>query len=185
MQHELITECEKSMAKTIERLEREFAGIRTGTATPGLLDTVKVEAYGSTMPLKEVASIGAPEPRLLVVQPWDKSLISAIERAILTSELDLNPSSDGTFVRIPIPSLTEERRKHLVKHVRKLAEEGRIAIRGVRRDVNSKIKKREKDGEVSEDNAHKLTARVQELTDKHIQMVDDVLNTKEKAIMEI
>ncbi len=185
MRHELLDECEKSMSKTIERLEREFAGIRTGVASPSLLDTIRVEAYGSMMNLREVANIGAPEPRLLVIQPWDKTLIPVIEKAILTSELDLNPQNDGTFVRIPIPQLTEERRKQLVKVVHKLAEEGRIAIRGVRRESNGKIKKLEKDGDISEDSSHKLLNDVQELTDKYVKSIDEVLSTKEKDIMEI
>jgi ribosome recycling factor len=173
------------MSKTLERLEREFAGIRTGTATPSLLDTIKVEAYGSTMGLKEVANIGAPEPRLLVVQPWDKTLIPAIEKAIMTSDLDLNPANDGTFIRIPIPQLTEERRKQLVKVINKLGEEGRISVRGVRRDTNTKVKKLEKSGEMSEDDSHKLQDKVQELTDKYIKLVDEILDKKEKEIMEI
>ncbi|MFQ6103036.1 MAG: ribosome recycling factor [Candidatus Glassbacteria bacterium] len=185
MRHELLIECEKSMSKTLERLEREFASIRTGIATPSLLDTIKIEAYGSTMNLKEVANVGAPEPRLLVVQPWDKTLIPAIEKAIMTSDLDLNPANDGTFIRIPIPQLTEERRKQLVKVVHKLAEEGRIAVRSVRRDTNTKIKKREKDGEMSEDDSHKLLDHVQELTDKYTKLIDEILNKKEKEIMEV
>jgi len=185
MKHELLIECEKSMGKALERLEKELAGIRTGKATPSLLDTVRVEAYGSTMSLKELANITAPEPRLLVVQPWDKNLIPAIEKAIMTSDLDLNPANDGTFIRIPIPQLTEERRKKLVKLVHKLAEEGRIAIRQVRRDTNSKIKKMEKEGEMSEDDAHKLLDEVQETTDRFNKFIDEVLEKKEKEIMEV
>jgi len=185
MKHELLNDCEKSMSMTLDRLRVEFAGIRTGKATPSLLDSIKVEAYGSKMGLKEGANIGVPEARLLVVQPWDKTLISAIEKAIMTSDLDLNPTNDGTFIRIPIPQLTEERRKQLVKVVHKFAEEGRIAIRGIRRDTNTRIKKLEKEGVVSEDDSHKLQDKVQELTDKHIKLVDEMLGVREKEIMEI
>lgn len=185
MEHEVLTDCEQSMKKAIERFERELASVRTGVASPSLLDTVRVEAYGSTMGIKEVANIAAPEPRLLVVQPWDKSLIPAVEKAIRTSDLDLNPANDGNLIRIPIPQLTEERRKQLVKIVRKLAEEGKISIRSARRDANSSLKDLQKDGELSEDQEHKLLDRVQELTDEYSKTVDEVLEKKEKQIMEI
>ncbi len=185
MDHEVLTDCEQSMTKAIERFERELASVRTGVASPSLLDTVRVEAYGSTMGIKEVANVAAPEPRLLVVQPWDKSLIPAVEKAIRTSDLDLNPSNDGTLIRIPIPQLTEERRKQLVKVVRKLAEEGKIAIRNARRDANSTIKDLEKKGDLSEDQAHKLLDRVQDQTDSYTKTVDEILERKEKQIMEI
>jgi ribosome recycling factor len=185
MRHELLVECEKSMAKALERLETEFAGIRTGKATPSLLDTVRVEAYGSHMNLKELGNVAAPEPRLLVVQPWDKSLIPAIEKAILTSGLDLNPANDGTLIRIPIPPLTEERRKQLVKIVHKIAEEGRVALRTMRRDTNARIKGQEKEGKMPEDEAHTLLEGIQELTDKFTKLVDAVLEKKEKEIMEV
>lgn len=185
MRHELLVESEKLMAKALERLEKEFAGIRTGKATPSLLDTVRVEAYGSHYDLKNVANVAAPEPRLLVVQPWDKTLVPIIEKAILTSGLDLNPSNDGSFIRIPIPPLTEERRKQLVKIVHKLAEEGRIVLRNIRRDTNTKIKSQEKEGKVPEDEAHSLLEHVQELTDKYTKLIDSVLEKKEKEIMEV
>jgi ribosome recycling factor len=185
MRHELIVESEKLMTKTVERLERELAGIRTGKATPSLLDTVRVEAYGSHMHLKEIGNVAAPEARLLIVQPWDKSLIPAIEKAILTSGLDLNPANDGTFVRIPIPPLTEERRKQVVKVVHKLAEEGRVALRNIRRDTNAQIKGQEKEGKVPEDEARNLLENVQELTDKYTKVIDTILGKKEKEIMEV
>jgi ribosome recycling factor len=185
MEHEALTHCEQSMTKAIERFERELTTVRTGVASPSLLDTIRVEAYGSTLGIREVANIAAPEPRLLVVQPWDKSLVPAVEKAIRTSDLDLNPSNDGSLIRIPIPQLTEERRKQLVKVVRKLAEEGKIAVRGARRDANSRIKDLEKDGGLSEDQAHKLLDKVQELTDRYTKLVEEVLEKKETQIMEI
>jgi ribosome recycling factor len=149
MMHKLVAGAEERMKKALEAARRELAGIRTGKATPTLLDTVRVEAYGSVVSLKEVGQVSAPEPRLLVVQPWDKGLVKPIAKAIQTSELGLNPTDDGTVVRIPIPMLTEERRKDMVKLVAKLAEEGRVHVRQVRHDVNKDIKHQEDGGTLS------------------------------------
>ncbi|CAN5728617.1 MAG: ribosome recycling factor [Gemmatimonadetes bacterium] len=173
------------MEKAVEAMRREFTGVRTGKASPQLLDIVRVEAYGSHMPLNQVASVSAPEPRMLVVQPWDRSLMQPIERAIRDSDLGLNPSNDGQLIRVPIPALTEERRKEYVRLLHKLAEEGRIAVRQARKDANDEIKHRQKDGELSEDEARREQDEVQKLTDQHIQRVDELLKHKEVEVMEV
>jgi ribosome recycling factor len=183
---EVFTDARDRMEKAVEAMKREFAKIRTGKATVSLLDGVKVEYYGSSAPIRQVANISVPEARLLVVQPWDRKIVGDIEKAIRTADLGLNPSSDGNLIRVPIPALTEERRKELVRYVHKLAEEGRVAIRNVRRDVNEALKQKHKDGEISEDEfrrAHDKT--VQEFTDEHIHEVDRVLAAKEKELMEV
>src|SRR5213593_3178078 len=153
MTNKLATEADDRMKKILEATRRELAGIRSGKASPALLDLVRVEAYGQPVPLNQVGSVTAPEPRLLVIQPWDKSLVKTVSRAIQQSDLGLNPTDDGTVVRVPIPSLTEERRRDLVKLLSKLAEEGRVHVRQVRHDVNKDIKVQESGGTVSEDDA--------------------------------
>lgn len=173
------------MEKAVEATRREFASVRTGKATPALLDTVRVEAYGSKMPLNQVGTISAPEPRMLVVQPWDKGLLSEIEKAIRSSDLGLNPSNDGNVIRIPIPALTEERRKEFVRVLHKLAEEGRIAIRHARQEANKEIKRSQQAHEISEDDAHRLTDEVQKLTDEYIGRIDQLLAAKEQEVMEV
>jgi ribosome recycling factor len=183
--HKLVAESEERMKKALESARRELSGIRSGKASPALLDTIKVDAYGQAMTLQQVGSVSAPEPRLLVVQPWDKSLLKAITRAIQLSELGLNPTDDGTVVRVPIPSLTEDRRKDLVKLVAKLAEEGRVHIRQVRHDVLKDIKTQEHDHEMSEDDAKRLGAEVQKLTDRYIALVDELLKKKTAEVMEV
>ena len=170
------------MDKTVEAVKREFATVRTGKATTALLDLVRVEAYGNEMPLTQVASVAAPEPKLLTVQPWDKTLLKAIEKAILASDLGLTPSNDGNLIRIPLPPLTEERRKELVKVIHKLAEEGRVAIRHARTETISKIKKIE---HVSEDEKKKGEKDIQKLHDDHLKLVDGVVKAKEAEIMEV
>ncbi|HEU5260590.1 MAG TPA: ribosome recycling factor [Gemmatimonadales bacterium] len=170
------------MDKSVEAVRREFSTVRTGKATTALLDLVRVEAYGGEMPLNQVASVAAPEPKLLTVQPWDKSLLKAIEKALLTSDLGLTPSNDGAIIRIPIPPLTEERRKELVKVVHKLAEEGRVAIRHARTEAISKIKKTE---HVSDDEKKHAEKDVQKQHDDHLKQVDAVVKTKEAEIMEV
>jgi ribosome recycling factor len=185
MVNKILASTEERMKKALEAARRELSGIRSGKATPALLDTVRVEAYGQAVPLNQVGTVGAPEPRLLVVQPWDKSLIKAIMRAIQQSELGLNPTDDGTVVRVPIPSLSEERRKDLVKVVARLAEEGRVHIRQVRHDVNKDVKHEETAGNVSEDEARKLVAEVQKLTDRYIGLVDELLKKKTAEVMEV
>ena len=151
MTAKILQDAESRMKKALDSVHHELTGIRSGKATPALLDTVRLEAYGSVVSLKEVGQVSAPEPRLLTIQPWDKSLIKAITRAIQASDLGLNPTDDGTLVRIPLPSLTEERRRDLVKLVAKFAEEGRVHVRQVRHDVNKDIQHQQKDGTISED----------------------------------
>jgi ribosome recycling factor len=170
------------MAKAVEAVKREFATVRTGKATTALLDLVRVEAYGSEVPLNQVGSVAAPEPKLLTVQPWDKSLIKAVEKAILGSGLGLTPSNDGNVVRIPLPPLTEERRRDLVKLVHKLGEEGRVSIRHARTDAIGKIKKTE---HVSEDDKKHAEKDIQKLHDEHMKLVENLLEAKEAEIMEV
>ena len=172
----------EAMHKAVENTKRELATIRTGKATTSLLDTVRVDAYGNMMPLNQVASVAAPEPRLLTVQPWDKALIVPIEKGIAASNLGLNPSHDGIIIRIPIPALTEERRKDLVKVMHKLAEEGKVAIRHGRTEAISKAKKAE---HVSEDDRRKVEKEVQKLHDDAIKQVDALVKAKELEIMEV
>jgi ribosome recycling factor len=181
----LYSEMETKMKKTIEALKREFATLRAGRATPSLLDKVDVDYYGTKTPLKQLANISAPEPRLLVVQPWDKGAIADIEKAILKSDLGLTPNNDGNIIRISIPQLTEERRKELVKFVRKKTEEGRVAIRNQRRDANEQLKALEKGGKISEDDLRRAQEEVQKITDQNIKVLEEVLAEKEKEIMEV
>jgi ribosome recycling factor len=185
MTNKLVVESEERMKKSLEGVRREFSGIRSGKATPALLDTVRVEAYGQPVPISQVGSVSAPEARLLVVQPWDKSLIKAITKAIQASELGLNPTDDGTVIRVPIPSLTEERRRDMVKMISKLAEDGRVHVRQVRHDLNKDIKAQEHDGKIPEDEAKRLTAEVQKLTDRYIALIDDMLKKKTAEVMEV
>jgi ribosome recycling factor len=185
MTSKLLLESEERMKKALEALRREFAGIRTGKASPGLLDTIRVEAYGQEVPLQQVASVSAPEVRLLVVQPWDKSLLKAVSRAIQQSELGLNPTDDGTVVRIPIPTLTEERRRDMVKLLSKLAEEGRVHVRQVRHEVNKDIRAKETAGELAEDDAKRLGGEVQKVTDRYVGLVDELLKKKTAEVMEV
>jgi ribosome recycling factor len=185
MSQEVKQDAEKRMAKAIEALNRELAKLRAGRANPALLDRVTVEYYGAETPLNQLATISVPEARLLLIQPFDKSSIANIERAIQMADLGLTPSNDGTVIRIQIPPLTEERRKDLVKLVKKAAEEAKVAVRNVRRDANDDLKKRQKDGEMTEDELRRSTDDVQKLTDKSIAQVDDVAEKKEKEIMEV
>ncbi len=182
---ERIADAEKRMVKSIEALKAELVSIRTGKASPSLLDTVRVEAWGSQMPLSQVASVSAPQPRMLVVQPWDKTLLQPILKAIQKADLGLNPADDGDLIRVPIPPLTEDRRNELVKRVKKLGEEVKVAIRNVRRDANEEVKKLEKDGKISEDDLHRGSQDIQKMTDHHIELVDEILRRKEKEILEI
>lgn len=179
---EIVKHAKAAMDKAMESTRREFATIRTGKATTSLLDLVKVEAYGSEMPLNQVGSVAAPEARLLTVTPWDKSLIPAVEKAIRDSDLGLNPSSQGGIVRVPIPALTEERRRDLVKVVHKLAEEGRVAVRHARHEALAQLKKIE---HVSGDEKKHAEKDVQKVTDDHIQHLDELVKAKETEIMEV
>ncbi|HEX9703769.1 MAG TPA: ribosome recycling factor [Gemmatimonadales bacterium] len=177
-----VKHAKQQMAKAVEAVRREFATVRTGKASTALLDLVRVEAYGNAMPLNQVAGVAAPEPKLLTVQPWDKSLLKAIEKAILASDLGLTPSNDGNIIRIPLPALTEERRKELVKVVHKLAEEGRVSVRHARTEGINRVKKTE---HVSDDEKKKAEKDIQKLHDDHMKLVDDVVKGKEKEIMEV
>ncbi len=181
----IYTETEGRMQKTVDAIQREFAGIRTGKATPSLVDGIKVDYYGSMTPLSQVASITIPDPKLLVIQPWEKKLIPEIAKAIQKADLGLNPLTDANVVRLPIPLLTEERRKDLVKLVKKISEEGKIAVRNIRREANDRFKTAEKEKEISEDDSRKAQEKVQEITDDYIRTVDELVKKKEEEIMEI
>jgi len=173
------------MQKAVDAAKREFAGVRTGRASPALLERVTVDYYGVPTPITQVATITVPDPRLLVVQPWDKKLVREIDRAIQKSELGLVPSNDGTVIRLPIPGLTTERRRELVKVVRKQAEEARVAIRNIRREHKEKLEKLEKDGQISEDDSRRFVEELQKLTDRFTKEIETLLSAKETEIMEI
>ncbi|MFN4110658.1 MAG: ribosome recycling factor [Ignavibacteria bacterium] len=185
MVNKVLKETEEKMKKSVEVVRQEFAKIRTGKATTALLDGIKAEYYGSLVPLNQMANISVSDVHTLVVQPWDKSALQSIEKAILQSELGLNPINDGNILRIPIPPLTEERRKDLVKLCKKFAEDGRIAVRNVRRDAIEHLKKMEKDEHLSEDDRKLAEKEVQKLTDKYIEHINELLDHKEKEIMEV
>lgn len=184
MAKDVLARAESSMKKAVEATVREFAGVRTGRASAALLQGITVECYGSSSPLQQVATIAIPETRLITIQPWDQSLVPAIEKAILKSDLGITPSSDGRAIRIAIPPLTEERRKELVRIVRRMSEDGRVAIRNVRRDANDKLKALEKQKKISEDDLKKSTDAVQKFTDKYTKEIDTALANKEKEILE-
>ncbi|RAL26321.1 ribosome recycling factor [Thermoflavimicrobium daqui] len=185
MVNEIKKQAQDKMEKAIQVLKKDLASLRAGRANPALLDKVIVEYYGSEMPINQLANISTPDPRSLLIQPWDKSALAEIERAILKSELGLTPSNDGSVIRINLPALTEERRSELVKLARKTGEEAKVAIRNVRRDANDELKKLEKNGEVPEDVARRGQDEVQKLTDRFIKEIDNVVQAKEKEIMEI
>ncbi|NUN46720.1 ribosome recycling factor [bacterium] len=178
-------ETEEKMKKSLETVRNELAKIRSGRATTTLLDGVKVDYYGTPTPLNQVGNVSAPEARLLTVQPWEKGMVPAIEKAIREANLGLNPQNDGALIRIPIPPLNEERRKELVKLGKKYAEEGKVAVRNVRRDANEHFKKAEKDHKISEDDSKDAQDKVQKMTDNYIKKIDEMLLIKEKEIMEV
>lgn len=182
---EIIKEAENNMSKTIEVVKKEFASMRAGRATPALLDKIMVNYYGTPTPVNQLANITVPEARLLVIQPWDKSAMSEIERAIMKSDLGITPANDGTVIRLAVPQLTQERRMDLMKVIKKKAEEGRVAIRNVRRDTNDHLKAAQKDGKVSEDELKRHQDEVQKLTDRMIKNIDSILTTKEQEIMQV
>src|SRR5258706_3551447 len=182
---EVIADAKRRMKASVETVHRELGTMRTGRASLAMLDGIRVDYYGTPTPLNQVGNMGTPDPTLITIQPWDSSLLTAIEKAIRTSDLDLNPQNDGKLIRIPIPSLTEERRKGLVKHAHKFAEEGRVAIRNVRRDANDHLKKLLKDHLVSEDDEKHAVAEVQKLTDQHTEEINASLKQKEAEIMEV
>ena len=182
---ELLTREEGRMDKTIEALKHEFASIRTGRASTALLDKVMVDYYGTPSPINQVANVTAPEPRLILVKPWEKSMIGPIEKAVLQSDLGLNPSNDGDTIRLAIPQLTEERRKELVKVVSKKAEEAKVAVRNIRRDANDALKKEEKAKTITEDDAKDGLDQIQKLTDAKIKQIDELKAVKEKDVLEV
>src|SRR6188768_877742 len=182
---DFLADAKRRMDRSIEATHQEFNSIRTGRASPALLDRVTIDYYGTQTPLKSLASIGAPEARLLTVQPFDPGAMKAIERAIQESDLGLTPSNDGKLIRLPIPTLTEERRKELVKVVRRYAEEGKVAIRNVRRDVMKHLEDLVKNGEVGDDEERRAEAQVQKLTDDNVKTLDEMLKHKEAEIMEV
>ena len=185
MTEDVIKDAKSRMQKAVEATRREFSSVRTGRANPALLEQVKVDYYGVSTPINQVATVTVPEPRLLVVAPWDKKMVKDVERAILKSELGLTPSSDGAVIRLPIPPLTEERRRDLAKVVRRQTEEGRVAVRNIRREAKEMIEELEEAGEVSEDGAKRALEELQKLTDEFVAAVDKALEAKEKEIMEL
>jgi ribosome recycling factor len=183
--HEVVKQSEERMKKTVANLKDEFAAVRTGRASAAIFDKIRVDYYGEKSPLNQVANISVPEARLIVIQPWEKNLIGEIEKAILASDLGLNPSNDGKVIRINIPPLTEERRKDLVKQAKTMAETSRVAIRNIRRDGNDELKKLLKDKGLSEDEEKLTSDDLQKMTDAYIKQIDEVLSTKEKEITEV
>lgn len=182
---ELQNKTQEKMDKALQVLRNELTNIRTGRATPSLLDQVKVDYYGAPTPVTQVANVSVPEPRMIVIQPWDRSLLKVIEKAIMTSDLGLNPNNDGTVIRLNLPLLTEERRKELVKVVNKKGEASRVEIRNIRRDFNDAVKKQVKAKEITEDDAKDATDFSQKLTDKFMKKIDGVLAQKEKEVMSV
>ncbi|MBL8675718.1 MAG: ribosome recycling factor [Rhodospirillales bacterium] len=180
-----LAEFDKRMDGALDALKKEFTGLRTGRASPSLLEPVMVDAYGQRMPLNQCGTVSAPEPRMLSIQVWDKGLVVAVQKAIREAGLGLNPAADGTLVRVPIPPLHEERRKEITKIAHKYAEQARVAVRNVRRDAMEALKKAEKDGHISQDDIRKQQDDVQKRTDRHIKMVDESLAAKEKEIMTV
>ncbi|HIE03430.1 MAG TPA: ribosome recycling factor [Candidatus Latescibacteria bacterium] len=184
MVEKLKGEVRVKMEKSLETLRHEFSQIRTGRASPALLDAIRVEYYGTMVPIPHIANVSAPEARLLVIQPWDKSTLPAIEKAILGSDLGITPSNDGNVIRLSIPPLTEERRQELVRIVRRLAEDTRVAVRNIRREAVERLRKAQKDGELSEDESRRAQKEVQEITDEYIKKVGEALAQKEAEILE-
>ncbi|HUV03690.1 MAG TPA: ribosome recycling factor [Armatimonadota bacterium] len=180
-----VSDAERRMTKAVEAAQHDYTTIRTGRANPALLERVTVEYYGTNMPVSQLGTISVPEPRLLVIAPWDKSAIPHIERAITKSDLGLTPASDGNVIRLSIPQLTEERRRELIKVLHKKAEDHRVAVRNVRRDANEELKRMEKAGEVSEDDVHRAQEQIQKLTDKCVEQIDRITAAKEAELMEV
>jgi len=180
-----LTDAESRMRGAVESVRREFGSIRTGRANPAILDRIEVEAYGTRMTLRSVANIGAPEPRLLTVTPFDPNSLKDIERAISTSDVGLNPQNDGKILRLPIPELTEERRRELIRLARSMSEEGRVAVRNVRRDEMRDVHELRKMGEVSEDDEHRAETELQKLTDAYVKRIDAALSEKEAELLEV
>ncbi len=182
---EVYKSAEEKMRKAIDSVEHDFTGLRTGRASVAFVDNVQVEAYGNRLPLKQVATISTPDSRTLIIQPFDKSTMASVEKALLSANLGMTPNNDGKVIRLNIPPLTEERRRELAKMAKKMAEDGRIAIRNIRRTANDEVKKSEKEYDMTEDERERATKHVQELTDRYVKEIDTVMAKKEKDIMEI
>lgn len=182
---EIEKECEEKMKKALEATISDLSGIRTGRASPALVERIEVEAYGGKYRIQELAAISVPEPRLLIISPWDKSILSAIEKAILKSPLGLTPTNDGNVIKLPFPPLSEERRRDILKIVAKRIEEGKVAVRNVRRAANEELEQLEKEGKASEDEVFRAKERVQKLTDKYIELLNEAQKAKEKEILEV
>ncbi|HEU4965113.1 MAG TPA: ribosome recycling factor [Bacilli bacterium] len=185
MVNDLLKNLDERMDKALGNVKREFATVRAGRANPAMLDRVQVDYYGTPTPINQLANVSIPEPRQLVIQPWDKSALADIERAIIKSDLGITPSNDGSVIRLVIPQLTEQRRKDLAKQVKGLAEDGRVAVRNIRRDVNDDLKKAEKNGDISEDDSRRAQEKVQATTDRFIGEIDKLLTAKEQEILEV
>ena len=181
----IVKDLRRRMEGTLEVLRKEYGGLRTGRASASLLEPVQVDAYGSHMPLNQVGTVSVPEPRMLSVQVWDRSMVKAVEKAIREAGLGLNPQTEGQVIRVPIPDLSEERRRELSKVAAKYAEQARVAVRNVRRDGLEPLKKQEKDGEISQDQHRKLQTEIQHLTDEYVKKVDEILHQKEKEILQV
>lgn len=184
-QKKIFTEAEKKMQQTVEAMRREFTHIRTSRASSALVEEIMIECYNTTMPLKQLASIGIPDPRSILIQPWDKTILSSIEKAILISNLGLNPTNDGKNIKLTLPPLSQERRKDLAKLIEKIAEEGRISIRNTRRIANADLEKLEKDKLLSEDERFKAQDKIQKITSDYIKKLDEMVSAKEAEIMEV
>ncbi|MCM8783956.1 MAG: ribosome recycling factor [Candidatus Omnitrophica bacterium] len=182
---EVLHQTEEKMHKTIEVIQREFATVRTSRASPTLLDHIKINYYGTLTPLRQLATISIPEPKLIIIQPWDQSALAEVEKEILRANLGLTPINDGKVIKLSIPPLSKERREELIKVVKKMAEDGRVAIRSIRHDANEQIRKLEKDKLIGEDDSFRNQEEVQKLTDKYIKQIDEILKIKEKEILEI
>jgi len=185
MAHEALTDIEPKMQRAIDAMERDFSGVRTGRASTSLVERITVDYYGALTPLNQLAGISTPDPHLIVIQPWDRSVLSAIEKAITKSDIGLMPNVDGTVVRLNVPPLTEERRKEMVKQVRRRAEEARVEIRNHRREAADQLKRALKDGDLSEDEEHRELDNLQRLTDRHVEAVDGRAERKEAEVMEV
>jgi len=185
MRKETLAAIKNKMDQTMDHVRHEFSTIRTGRASTALLDGISVDYYGTAAPLNQIANISVPDSKLLLVTPYDKGGLANIEKALLKSDLGLTPNNDGRVIRIPIPELTEERRKDLVKVIKRLAEDSRVSLRNIRREANEKVKKAEKDGEVPEDESHRIRDEIQKVTDSYVKRIDELLKAKEEEVMEI
>ncbi|MFH0919337.1 MAG: ribosome recycling factor [Fibrobacterota bacterium] len=185
MSEQSIKECEARMKKSVDSTKNDINNQRTGRANPAVLDNIKVDYYGVPTPLSQVGNISVPEPRLIVIHPWDKSMCALVEKAIQEANIGLTPQNNGNLVRLPIPELSEERRKEIVKQCKKIAEDGRVAVRNIRRDGNEVVKNEEKGKKITEDDSRKQQERIQKLTDQYIKQIDELLTKKEKEIMEV